>query len=131
MARKDVLKHVIEEAKSLASDFTTKATIVKYLDNLSYQINVATSNSTGVFAIQASNDYEVDPFSGTVTNPGSWADLPLQGETASPPSATAADDTIMISLNQVDFTAIRVSYTPTIPGTGVCGIVIVAKQVGG
>ncbi len=127
MARKNTLVYTIATAQSLAANFTTVATIVEYLDNISYQIDITTSNSVGTFTVQASNDYEVNT-AGAVVNEGTWIDLELGGGT---PFANAANDNILISLNQVPFVAIRLEYTSSVAGTGTCAITLTAKQLGG
>lgn len=121
MSRKLVLAPVqLESAKSLASSFTTDATIISYQDNVAYQINVDTSDSEGTFAIEASLDYDER------LNTGTWTELTLSGV----PTVAAADDSILISMNQVPYKALRMTYTSTVAGTGVCDILIMAKTVG-
>lgn len=128
MARKNVLKFQVATAQSLSATFISAPTVVKFLDNVSYQINITTTNSVGTFSVQASNDYQQDEVTDAVTNAGTWADLPLGGGT---PSAGAANDTILINLNQLPFNAIRVKYTSSVAGTGTCSIVLQARQIGG
>lgn len=125
MSRKNVLKTKILEAKSLATSFIADPTLIPYLDNVSYQINITTSNSIGYFTVQASNDYAVNPLS--PADAGHWVDLDIGGT----PVAAGADDSILIDLNQLPFTAVRLVYTATTPGTGVCDALIVARQIGG
>ena len=127
MARKNVLKFKVADAQSLAADFISTPTVMTWLDNASYQINIITTDSTGTFKVQASNDYTVAEVTNVVTNPGTWVDLPIGGT----PVAAAANDSIMINLNQIPFTAVRMVYTSTVAGTGHCDIIIVAKQIGG
>lgn len=127
MARKNVLNYEVAIGQSLASSFQTPATVIKYLDNCSYQIVVTTSDSTGTFAVQGSNDYEVAEPGNIISDPGHWVDLPLSGT----PFVSAASDDILIDLNQLPFSAIRVSYTSATPGTGTCDITLNSKQVGG
>lgn len=136
MARKDVLVTQIgpngagpkATPFSLATSFTAPPTIVKFLDNCSYQINVSTTNSTGTFAVQVSNDYSVYEPSGEVMNAGNWISLTLAGGT---PSVNATPDLIVINLNQLPFYAIRLAYTANVAGTGTATIYIVDKQIGG
>ncbi len=114
---------------SLSTGFTSPATVVRDLDNCSYQINVSTTDSVGTFAVEVSNDYYVNPSSdGTVTNTGNWTALTLAGGT---PSVNLANDTIVINLNQLPFYAIRLRYTSTTAGTGTATIFITDKQLGG
>lgn len=131
MSRKNVVTKKIATAQSLGATFNSEPTVIQWLDNVAYQINVTTSNSTGTFAVQASLDYEpsgsVDPISpGGVT--GNWVDLELSGGT---PSVAAANDSILIDLNQLPYKAIRLRYTSTIAGTGTCDIYINSRQLGG
>lgn len=127
MARKDVLVSRIAAAQSLAASFTSPVTVIKYLDNIAYQINVTTTNSQGTFTVQGSLDYAVDGPSGTVTNAGNWIDLNL----GSSPTVSAANTNIIINLNQLPFAAIRLVYTSAVAGTGACDILIAGKQLGG
>ena len=130
MARKDTVLYPIyptSAPKSMAASFTSPATIIRNLDNVSYQINITTANSTGTFTVQVSNDYAVNSETNAVTNPGNWIPLTLSGS----PSANAANDQIMINLNQLPFNAIRFAYTPTIAGTGTLTAFLMAKQLGG
>lgn len=127
MARKLILQEQIATSQSLAANFNSVPTIVSYMDNCSYQINVTTSNSTGSFSVQVSDDYQPQtPDLAAVT--GNWADLSLGGGT---PSVAAANDVIIINLNQLPFKAIRLAYTSTIAGTGICNIFLFNKQIGG
>lgn len=126
MARKNTLTYEVASSQSLSASFTTPATVIQYLDNCSYQINITTTNSVGSFSIQGSNDYSVNE--NNIINPGNWIDLSLGGGT---PSANAADDNIIISLNQLPFSAIRIAYTSSVAGTGTCDIFMTCKQVGG
>lgn len=113
---------------SLSSAFNSPATVVRFSDNCSYQINIATTDSTGTFAVQVSDDYFVNEANGEVVmNPGNWINLTLAGGT---PFANAINDFIAINLNQLPFYAVRLSYTPTVPGTGTCAIFISNKTVG-
>lgn len=113
---------------SLSTSFTTSPTGIRYLDNCSYQINVTTSNSSGTFQVQASNDYYVNEGNADVVmNPGTWIPLTLAGGT---PFVAAANDQIIINLNQLPFYAIRLAYTSTVAGTGTATIFIASKVVG-
>ncbi len=128
MARKNVVVYKVANAQSMAANFTTSPTLIKYLDNMAYQINISTTDSVGTFAVEASLDYAVDEVGNTVTNLGNWVPLNLAGGV---PFAAAANDTILIDLNQLPFNAIRLSYTSGTAGTGHCDIYIMARQLGG
>ena len=129
MSAKHVLDTVLVNAsgalaQSMAASFNCVPTMIKYLDNISYQVNITTSNSTGTFAVQGSNDYQAaDGLTTSAT--GNWVSLTLSGS----PTAAAANDNIMITLNQLPFRAIRLIYTANVAGTGTCNCYIVAKQL--
>lgn len=128
MARKDTIRTELLSSQSLAASFNGPATIVRFLDNCSYQINITTTNSIGTFTVQGSNDYDVYSPSDAPETTGNWVDLTLGGGT---PFANAANDSIIIDLNQIPFNALRVKYTAGTAGTGRCDIWFVAKQIGG
>lgn len=125
--RKDFNIYTLVSNQSLSSSFTTAPTITTTTDNVSYQINVNTTDSIGTFTVQASDDYLAAP-GGSVLNAGEWVNLTLGGGV---PFANAANDVISISLNQVPFVALRLVYTSTTAGTGTCSITVVSKQLGG
>jgi len=132
LARKNVLtpfKLNGNTPQSLSADFTSPVTTITYGDNIAYQINITTSNSTGTFSVQGSVDYQVDGPTGTVINTGHWVDLILGG--VGVPTVSAANDTILIDMNQVPFNALRLSYTHNTAGTGTCDMYIMAKMIGG
>lgn len=131
MARKDVVKYTIPVAGSpiisLSASFVTPATVIKYLDSISYQINVTTTDSVGTFAVQVSNDFQQDEVNNIVVNPGTWTALTLSGT----PSVSAANDSIVIDLQLMPYYATRIAYTSSSAGTGTAGIILNAKQIGG
>lgn len=130
MARKNSLVYTLP-TEALAGSFTSPVTGIEYLDNCSYQIDCATSDAVGSFAIQASNDYDPGgPISGE-GNPGTWVTLDLGSSTGTfVPFVNAADTNILINLNQVPFAATRLVYTSTTPGTGTVVITISNKSIG-
>jgi hypothetical protein len=111
--------------QSLAESFTSKPTVITYGDNVSYQINVTTSDSIGTIAIQGSNDYSPNTPDDPVTNAGNWASLNLSGT----PQIDAANDTILLNLNQVPYKALRLVYTADTAGTGTCDIYVGFKDL--
>lgn len=127
MSRKNTLEYPLLTGQSLAASFTSPVTVVKNLDNVSYQINITTSDSTGTFAVEASNDYNISEVTNDVVSSGNWAALNIGGS----PVAAAANDVILINLNQLPFKAVRITYTPSVAGTGTCDMKLVAKQLGG
>lgn len=127
MSAKNTLVTTLVTNQSLSTSFNTAPTVVRYLDNCSYQINVSTTDSTGVFNVQVSNDYYVQETEGTVQNAGNWITLTLAGGT---PTVAATSDYITINLNQLPFYAVRLAYTSAIAGTGTCSIFITDKRLG-
>ncbi len=130
MARKDVLRYNLNQGtpQSLTTSFTSQPTAIKYGDNISYQLNLTTTNSIGTFQVQASNDFCPAGPSEPPANPGHWVTLTLGGGV---PFVNAANDNIIIDLNQLPFMAVRLVYTSTTPGTGTVDMWITSKQVGG
>lgn len=126
MARKNTLKYPILIAQSLTASFISPVTFIRNTDNVSYQINVMTTDSVGNFQVQVSDDYALNE-ANIVTNPGNWVTLTLSGT----PTVNASNDFIGISLNQLPYDAIRLLYTSITPGTGTCDVVITSKQLGG
>jgi hypothetical protein len=124
--RKNTLVYPVALNQSLSSTFTTSPTIIRYLDNCSYQIVITTTDSIGTFAVQGSNNYQENL--GSIPSNSDWVDLTLGGGT---PFVNAANDDIIIDLNQLPFNAIRLSYTSGTAGTGTCNIYLVCKELGG
>lgn len=128
MARKNSFSFKVASAQSMATSFVTPATVIRNLDNDAYQINITTTNSVGTFSVEASLDYTIDETTGHVSNAGNWVTLNLAGGS---PSAAAANDSILIDLNQLSFEAIRLRYTSSVAGTGVCDVYVFCRQLGG
>lgn len=110
-------KHVLDPIsiasdQSLAASFNTPSTTVPFQDNLSYQINITTTDSTGTFNLQGSDD--------NVNFANTGNTILVQ----------AADDVGLISINQWPFKYVRLSYTSTVAGTGTCNIIFHARTVG-
>lgn len=125
MGRKNVLTPVVlESAKSLSASFVTSPTTVLFQDNLSYQINITTSDAVGTFSIEASNNYQ-EQNSLDTADAGDWLTLTLDGT----PTLASTSDIIGISLNQFPYKAIRLRYTRT-SGTGAAEILIAGRCVG-
>lgn len=115
---------------SLAASFNTPATVVRFLDNCSYQINVVTTDSVGSFAVEMSNDYYVNPVSGTIENSGNWIPLTLTSSLGAIPTVAATSTNISINLNQLPFYAVRLAYSASTAGTGTATIFIADKVIG-
>lgn len=110
-------KHVlnpiaIATGQSLAASFNSDATTVPFQDNLSYQINITTTNSVGEFNLQGSNDGV--NFANTTNTI----------------SVAAANDVGLISINQWPYKYVRLAYTSSTAGTGTCDIIFHARTVG-
>lgn len=128
MARKNVMSpQRIATAQSMSASFQSSPTIIQNTDNIGYQINVSTSDSTGTFSVQGSVDYiprtEEQP-----GNIGNWIGLSLGGD---PLLVTAGNEQMLINLMQVPFNALRIAYVAGTAGTGTCDIYVMTKQVGG
>jgi len=129
MSRKNTLKYNVFDPAlfvSLATSFISNPTFIRNTDNVSYQIDITTTDSIGMFSVQVSDDYALGP-DNTVINPGTWVTLTLSAV----PVAAAAPDTIGISLNQLPYDAIRLVYTSTTAGTGTATALLTSKQIGG
>ncbi len=114
---------LLMSAQSLASAFTTPPTAWNLADNIDYQINVTTTNSTGAFAFQISMDY--NPGGGTQpAAAGNWTTVGAAGVVA------AANDTITVEYNQTASLYTRLAYTPTVAGTGTANVYVAGKAVG-
>lgn len=127
MARKNVNVYPLETAVSLGASFTTAPTLIKYMDNCSYQITATTADAIGTFAVEASLDFSMEETTNVVKNPGNWVPLTLAGGT---PAIAGANTGIIINLNELPFNAIRLSYTRA-SGTGTASVYIMTKQMGG
>lgn len=131
MSVKNTFTSQILTSKSLTTSFSSSPTRIIYTDNISYQINVFTTNSTGTFTIEASDDYQFDPVANKALNTGNWNALPLGSSSGPNPVVNAANTVISVSLNQVPFEYIRITYTANTPGTGTCDAFITCKRLGG
>ncbi len=126
--RKNVLPPtLVSSAHSLAASYSTTPTVITFLDNCAYQINITTTNSIGTFAVEGSLDY-VQGTANVTAVTGNWVALTLGGATAAP-VANAANDKILINLNQVPFNALRITYTSGTAGTGTANIYFMSKMV--
>lgn len=127
MSRKNTLKYdLFPTGQSLATSFISPVTFIRNTDNVSYQIDVTTTDSIGTFTVQVSDNYSVAN-TGAVENPGTWITLTLSGV----PVVAATNDIIGISLNQLPYDAIRLIYTSTTAGTGSCRAILTSKMIGG
>lgn len=122
-SNKNVLlpSHVVTAA-AMASNVTSPATNVQYLDNVIYQAQW-TGTPTGTFAVQGSLDYQQGA-GGTVVNAGTWDSLPLSVSI----SATGSADSAQFDLNQIPYPWLRIVYTAS-SGTGTLDVYICGKAV--
>lgn len=100
---------------TLSGNIASGSVAIPYLDNIGIQINVtAPALTAGFFTVNASLD-------GVTYMP-----LVMSGT----PAVTGANDTILISLNQVPFRYLTVSYTSSTAGTGSCDVYVMSKEIG-
>jgi hypothetical protein len=125
MSAKNSQQSLIVSGQSIAASHTFPATVIRYQDNISYQINITTTNSVGTFKVQGSNDYGAPTANGI--SQGNWVDLPLSGT----PNANAANDSILIDMSAVPFIATRIVYTSSVAGTGTCDVYLSGHRLGG
>ena len=128
MAKKDVLfGFQLADAQSLAAAFNSSAFRVKFLDNVCF--NVETSGVTvneGTFAVEHRIVKDIRPVSPVMYS--AWAELTL----SSIPTLGGADQTFMISLNQVPPGELRIKFaSPGGSANGTCDIWVSATSLGG
>lgn len=129
--RKNINNYQVALNQSLSANFFSKPTVISYLDNISYQIDVTTTDSQGTFAVQGSDNYNQAEPSQAIENNGTWVNLDLTGVlNGGIPTVNAANTIIGIAMQQVEFTALRIAYTSTVAGTGTCNIQINCKEIG-
>lgn len=124
-SRKNVVFYPVATAQSMAATFTTPATIITHLDNVTYEIICTSGGSIGTYSVQVSNDYTVDPPTNTITNAGNWTPLTL----STPLVSTGTGDNMVVSLNQLAFNAVRLAYVSAVAGTSTCSITIGCKLI--
>lgn len=98
---------------SLAAAFFSPATVVNLGDSVTYQINIATVDSTGTFFAQCSDDGI------------NFSDIGICGV------VNAENDWAFSQIDPADGFYYRVRYAPTISGTGSCVILVGNKPKGG
>lgn len=114
---------------SMASSFTTQATIVQKLSQISYSCSWLGTSPVGSISVQGSNDYSIKPGgANAVQNPGIWNNLVLSfngGTTTSIPISGNSDHGL-IDIASTGLYAIRLIYT-AVSGTGNMTVIINAK----
>ena len=113
MAKNVLLPIPIATNQSLSANFNSISTTVPYHDSISYQINITTTDSTGAFYLQGSDDNINFADTGNIIN------------------VNGANDTGLFSIQQWPFQYIRVRYNSTLAGTGTCNILLHARALGG
>lgn len=99
-------------AGTLSVSGTTSTIAIPYLDNIGIQINVtAPALTSGTFAVNVSNDN------------ANFVALSLSGS----PIVAGANDTINISLNQVPYRFMNITYASGTAGTGSYVCYLMAK----
>lgn len=100
---------------TVGSSWTSGSVAVPFLDNVAiHLIWTAAALTSGTFAVNASCD-------GT-----SYSPLSMSGT----PSVAGSADSVMISLNQVPFRFITISYASGTTGTGSINAFVTAKEIG-
>lgn len=107
---------------SMATNIISSVTDVRFLDNIIYQLSW-TGTPVGTFSIQKSLDYAAS-IGGTVTNSGTWTDLPLSSLTN--PNGSSGNTDIFI--NQYPGPYLRLVYTEG-SGTGSLTAYVSGKAV--
>lgn len=125
MAIKNVLTPIkIMDAVSLTADRTSTPVQIRYLDNISIQINL-TASPAGAFSVQVSNDFSLN-VDGSIRNPGEWVTL------TSPSSVTVtagSPDPIFIDVNQSGASAIRLIWVNNASPDGTATVYLMGKAV--
>lgn len=103
----------VSPAISLTTSFNTLSTSIANLDNISYQMVITTSNSTGTFNLQCSSDNI------------NWTTIGVAA------TAAGANDVATIWVNEEYCSPwVRLSYVSDTAGTGTCNIILTAKDIG-
>jgi hypothetical protein len=118
------------KAQDLTSNYTTPVINALEEDIVGIQLNY-TGSPVGAFAVQGSIDYQTDPSSGNVVNPGNWANLfvMVDGSPVSTIPIPAATSPILIDLQSGSIPSIRVVYIAT-SGDGTLDGYVTCKRIG-
>ncbi len=111
---------------SMAADITSAPTLLQSLTMVNYQVAWTGSTPIGTLAVQASNDYTVNP-EGGVTG-GTWINVPLDlnGVSVTTIPITGNTGNGMIDIDGIAAGAIRLFYDRT-SGTGTFSATVTAK----
>ena len=118
-------------AGNMASNITSAATCIQWLDNIGIQFNF-TGSPVGTFQVQVSADYAQD-LNGQIQNPGNWTPITLSylsagAMTQASSIPTSVGSPIYLDLNQLSAPWIRTVYTAG-SGSGALNAFITAKLV--
>lgn len=108
----------IAAAQSMAANFSTAPTDIRYQDNITYQVNVTSGTGIGVMDVEVSSDY--NPLT---SNAGNWTALGVAYRAVIDGTGVGVFD-----LNQLGPCYSRLTYTRT-SGTGAMDIYVSGKQV--
>lgn len=112
MSKHALIPQRIAHNQSLAASFNSTVSTPTYQDNISYQINITTTDSIGDFYLQGSNDNV------------NWADT---GNTI---TVNAVNDVGLINVNQWPFNYIRLRYDSSTAGTGTVDVWYMHRSIG-
>lgn len=96
---------------------TSEATVVGQMDKLTYQCKFSAANS-GTFVVEAKSEKS----NGT---PGVWYELDFGA-----PMTIAAETDVVMNLNELPFSHVRIKWTPDALQTGTLTVIVAAKAVG-
>ncbi len=114
-------------AGNMSGNLTSLPTILKQKSMANYSASWAGTTPVGTLAVQASNDFAIDP-AGNVLVAGTWNTLTLnyQGTPVQSIPVTGNTGSAMIDIDAISSYAIRLIYTFA-SGTGTINALIVCK----
>jgi len=122
MAKKNIMSHQLESAKTLASNFETDPVTIKTLDNIAFNIDCSSvTDNTGTFYVQH-RIYKDD------RNFSAWNILTLSATL----QLADSDNTLAAYINQIPSGQLRISFVAA-GGTpdGQCDIWVSGSSIGG
>lgn len=123
MARKNIARAFrTKRAQSLAASFQTSPINVDYLDNVVFTVETASvTDNTGTFGVEAR-------LKGDNNEASAWFPLEL----SLVPTLANANDKIVIKLDNVPFSEVRLTFAAAgATPDGTCDVWVEAKQLGG
>lgn len=112
---------VITNGDMSQASIISEVTIIQKLSLASYGVSWAGTSPVGVITVEVSNDYSLNS-SGTVSNAGTWNQLPLSGTAA----VSGNTGNGFIDIDAQAGYALRLVYTKT-SGTGSLQATVVGK----